>query len=142
MKRNYQIVWLLLGLALALLGLFWVKTWQVPQGILRTLPYVCIGLGCGLFGQGVGSLYNRHVMRCYPDVAQRQQVEVNDERNIALTNRAKAKGYDCMTVVFGALMVAFALMGAAFTFIVPLVVAYLFVVGSAVYYRIRFEKEM
>ncbi len=142
MKQNKGALWLAIGLALAGLGLFWVRTLQAPQGIMRALPYICIGLGCGLFGQGVGSLYNRHVMRRYPDFARRQQVEVNDERNVALSNRAKAKGYDCITVVFGALMVAFALMGTSFTLIVPFVIAYLFVVGSAVYYRIRFEKEM
>lgn len=142
MKQNKGVVWLVIGLALAALGLFWVKTLQAPQGVMQALPYICIGLGCGLFGQGVGNLYNRHVMRAYPDIAQRQQVEIHDERNIALSNRAKAKWYDCMTVVFGALMVAFALMGASFTLIVPMVIAYLFVVGSAVYTRIRLEKEM
>jgi len=55
---------------------------------------------------------------------------------------AKAKGYDMMTYVFGALMVAFALMGAPWTVIIPMVIAYLFVHGYAIYFRVKLEKEM
>ena len=55
---------------------------------------------------------------------------------------AKAKGYDMMTYVFGALMVAFALMGAEWTVIIAMVVAYLFVHGYAIYFRVKLEKEM
>ena len=47
-----------------------------------------------------------------------------------------------MTFVFGALMVSFALMGVDLAAVLLLVAAYLFVEGSAVWYRVRFEKEM
>ena len=47
-----------------------------------------------------------------------------------------------MVFVFGALMVAFALMGMDMVAVLLLVFAYLFVVGSAVYYRVKFEKEL
>lgn len=47
-----------------------------------------------------------------------------------------------MTFVFGALMFTFALMDADLVVIVLLVAAYLFVQGSAIYYRQKYEKEM
>ena len=65
-----------------------------------------------------------------------------DERNVMIGSLAKAKGYDMMTYVFGALMVAFALMGAEWTVIIAMVVAYLFVHGYAIYFRVKLEKEM
>ena len=47
-----------------------------------------------------------------------------------------------MYYIFGALMVALALMGTDMKVILLLVVAYLFVAGSMVYYLCRYHKEM
>ena len=96
------------------------------QPLLRVLPFLCLGVGAGLLGQGVGQ----------------QQIEVEDERNIQLAQRAKAKAFDLMIFVFGALLLAFALMQVDLTAILLLVGAYLLVQGYAVYCRVRLEKEM
>ena len=56
--------------------------------------------------------------------------------------RAKAKAYDMMTFVLGALMLSFALMGVELTAVLLLVFAYLFVHSYAVYYRFKYDKEM
>ena len=39
---------LIMGLLLLAVSLYLIKTSNDPQGIMRTLPYVCIGIGCGL----------------------------------------------------------------------------------------------
>ena len=70
------------------------------------------------------------------------KIEKNDERNIAIANRAKGKAYGMMTFVYGALMVSFALMGIDMIAVLLLVFAYLFVHGFALYYRFKFDKEM
>ena len=44
---------MILGLCLLAIGLFLLKTIADPQGVMLALPYVCIGVGCGLFGQGM-----------------------------------------------------------------------------------------
>ncbi len=31
----------------------------ILQGIMKTLPYLCIGLGCGLFGNGIGDFVSK-----------------------------------------------------------------------------------
>ena len=41
---------LLLGLVLLAAGIILLLMIPDPQGVMRALPYVCIGLGCGLFG--------------------------------------------------------------------------------------------
>ena len=61
---------------------------------------------------------------------------------MAIVSRAKAKAYDVMLYLFGALILALGLMKLPVAVILLLVSAYLFVCGSAVYYRLRYEKEM
>ena len=69
-------------------------------------------------------------------------INKKDERNLAITNRAKAKAYDMMVILFGALILAFSLMDLDFNKLVLLVIAYLFFLGYNSYYRIKFYKEM
>ena len=77
-----------------------------------------------------------------PRVADGIEERMKDELNIVLAARARAKAFDLMTFVFGALLIAFAFMGVATAPLLLLVFAYLFVHGSAIYYRAKLEKEM
>ena len=140
--KTMQYIGVAAGLLLLVVGLYLVRTLAGPQGFLRALPYVCIGAGCGLFGGCLGSLLGERAVQSDPELARRLRIEQNDERNIAVANRAKGKAYDCMTFVLGALMVSFALMGVDLVPLLLLVFAYLLVHGVALYYRVKFEKEM
>ena len=140
--KTMQCIGVAAGLLLVAAGLYLVKTAADPQGFLRALPYVCIGVGCGLFGGCLGSLLGDRAVQSDPEAARRLRVEQNDERNIAVANRAKGKAFDCMTYVYSALMLSFALMGVDLVPLLLLVFAYLLVHGVALYYRVRFEKEM
>ncbi len=143
MKKSWlQPVLGLVGLVLLAVGLYLAKTTDAAEGIMRALPYVGIGIGCGLFGQGMGGVIERSILKKSPEILKQKEIEVKDERNQEISNRAKAKAYDVMVFVFGALMVSFALMGVEMIAVLLLVFAYLFVVGSGVYYRIRLEKEL
>ena len=143
MKKNViNALTLVVGLALLGAGLYLVKTVFTPTGVMLALPYVFIGLGCGMFGQGVSGFVNRAVLKKNPEIAKQQEIEQKDERNQEIANRAKAKAYDAMVFVFGALMVAFALMGMDLLPVLLLVGAYLYVVGVGLYYRFKLEKEL
>ena len=143
MKKNViNALTLVVGLALLGAGLYLVKTVFTPTGVMLALPYVFIGLGCGMFGQGVSGFVNRAVLKKNPEIAKQQEIEQKDERNQEIANRAKAKAYDAMVFVFGALMVAFALMGMNLVPVLLLVGAYLYVVGVGLYYRFKLEKEL
>ena len=131
-----------LGLLLLAVSLYVIKTSNDPQGIMRTLPYVCIGIGCGLFGHGMGNVISERAINSYPELKRQLDIEKNDERNVAIANRAKGKAFDMMTFVFGALMLSFALMGIDMVAVLLLVFAYLLVHGFALYYRFKFDKEM
>ena len=136
--------WLLTALGLALLGagIALVKTIADPSGILLPLPYVMIGVGSGLFVQGMGGVLSRNALKKNPELEKQIEIEKKDERNIAIANRAKAQAYDRMIFIFGALMLSFALMNVDMAATLLLVFAYLVVVGFSVYYRIKYDKEM
>ena len=141
-KHGLQTALGILGLVLLAAGLYLAKTIEDPQGIMRALPYVFIGIGCGLFGQGVAGVIERYVYKKYPERQKQKEIEVNDERNREISTRAKAKAYDAMVFVFGALMISFALMNVDVAVVLLLVFAYLFVVGIGIYYLVKFEKEL
>lgn len=129
------------GILLVGAGLLLLKTVAVPQGA-AVISYVCIGVGCGAFGHGMGNWISRRALKNSPALQRQVEIEQKDERNMAITNRAKAKAYDMMIFLFGALMLSFALMGIDFMATLLLVFSYLLVVGYGVYYHCRYQKEM
>ena len=126
------------GGALLACGCVVLKIAADAQGLV--LPYILIGLGCGLFGHGAGEIMAGKSR----DSARSKQIKIaqNDERNAALCDKAKAKAYDMMLYVFGTLLIAFALMGVDAAVTLLLVIAYLAVVGVHIYYFGKYQKEM
>ena len=141
-KKVLSRILIIAGAGLIAAGILLLKTVHDAQGMMLALPYICIGIGSGLFGHGAGEIIARTMEKRNPEAARTMQIEKNDERNIAVTNRAKAKALDLMIFVFGALNLSLALMGVDFRVVLLSIFAYVFVLGSALYYRIRFDKEM
>ena len=137
---DYFIV--IIGIILLIGGLVLIKLIDTSQGIFIALPYISIGVGCGIFGHGMGNLINSRIMSNRPDIKKQMEIEQKDERNIAIQSQAKAKAYDLMIFVFGALMIALALMNVDMMVILMLVSCYLFVIVYSVYCRVKYEKEM
>ena len=137
---NYIIA--IIGFIMLGTGLYLVKTLIETKGLMLTLPYVCIGIGCGLFGQGMGNIISYKTIKNNPETQRQLEINKNDERNITIANRAKAKAYNMMIFVFGALILSFALMRVDMVTILLLVFAYLFIQGYGIYYHIKYNKEM
>ena len=137
-------IWLMTlgGAVLAVGGLVLAKLSAESQGLLRTLPFVMLGIGCGAFGGGLGELIQMWTLRGHPEIRKQMEIDEQDERNMAIANRAKAKAYDAMIFVFAAVMLSFALMEIDMAAILLLVCSYLFVVGIGCYYRVRYDREM
>ena len=142
MKKIKSVVIILSGIIMLVGGLILLKIFTTPQGIMRILPYILVGLGGGVFGHGFGEVINQRALKNNPQKFKQIEIEQKDERNIAVINRAKAKSFDLMIFVFGALMMSFALMGVELFAILLLVSAYLFVIIYEIYYRIKYDKEM
>ncbi|MEK3884802.1 hypothetical protein [Paenibacillus sp. PL2-23] len=130
------------GVLILAAGVSVIKTTDEWQGLAGALPYICIGLGAGLFGHGMGKLMSSFAKKHSPAAAKQVEIEQNDERNLAIAYRAKAKAYDLMVPVLGALLTALALMGLELTMLLLLAAAYTFIIGCSVYYRVKYSKEM
>lgn len=137
-----QYVKVVTGILFVVVGLYLIKAIENPEGIMTALPYVFVGFGCGIFGAGMGNTVTDKAMKQNPKLKEQLEIEKNDERNITIANQAKAKAFDMMTFVFGALLLCFALMNVELVTILLLVFAYLFVQGYGVYYRYKYDKEM
>mgnify|MGYP003292466781 CR=1 FL=1 len=142
MKNGKKYVATIIGVVLLVTGLVLLKIVAEPQGIMLTLPYVCIGCGCGLFGGGMGSIIGNRTLKNHPEIRKQKEIEEKDERNRTIAERAKSRAYDMMIFVFGALMLSFSLMGVEVRAIILLVIAYLFVVFYGIFQRCSLLKEM
>ncbi|MCH5287656.1 MAG: hypothetical protein J1E43_09545 [Christensenellaceae bacterium] len=136
MKRKGSALCAVIGAMVVALGLFLMARMDAA------LPGVLIGVGSGALGMGLSGVFSALVAKKHPDVARQAAIEEQDERNIAVNNRAKARAYDMMVYVFGALMVAFALMNADLAVILMLVGAYLLVVACCVGFTVHYHKTM
>ena len=141
-KKLIDYFMVVIGIVLLLCGLVLIKLIDTPQGIFIALPYICIGVGCGIFGHRMGNLINLRLNSNHPDIKKQMEIEQKDERHIVIQNQAKAKAYEMMIFVFGALMICFALMNVDMMVILMLVSCYLFIIGYSVYYRVKYDKEM
>ena len=130
------------GILLAAIGFVLLRRYADSQGVMAVLPFVCIGVGCGAFGHGMGGMLSRKALKGSPDLQKQLEIEQKDERNIAISNSAKGKAFDIMLFVYGALMLSFALMQVDLAAILLFVFCYLLVLGCSIYYRVKYEKEM
>lgn len=142
LKRIKDYLITLLGIILLSAGLFMVKTISDPRGIMLSLPYVCVGIGSGAFGMGIGNIIAAGAVKKHPEVKKQMDIQKYDERNMSINNRAKAKAYDAMVFVFGALMLSYTLMLADLTVVLLLVASYLSIIILRIYYQVKYDKEM
>lgn len=136
------LVYSLIGFIIMAVGAILAKLTKDTLGIMQTLPYIFIGIGAGVFGQNLGTTFNFRAMKKDPQFAKQKEIDEKDERNISIRNKSKAKAYDLMVMAFGALMMAFALMEVDWAVVVAIVIVYLFVVFSNIYFISKYNKEM
>lgn len=140
MNKNMKFVlFTVLGVLLCAAGILTIKRFDPGS---QSAPYVCLGLGCGVFGQGLGELLTRRREKENPEAARQREIEENDERNIALRDRAQAGAFRVMIRVFGALFLALALMEVELRVVLLLVAAYIYICGCSVWYSVKCRKEM
>ena len=139
-KKDYFLV--VIGIVLTIIGVYLINTLELPSEFMLPLAYISIGGGCGMFGHGIGSIISRTLIKKHPEIEKQISIEIKDERNLLIGYRAKAKAYDFMTYLFGTIMLVFALMQIDLAAILLLVFSYLLVQGYAIYYRIKYDKEM
>ena len=91
-KRRRQ-GWMLFLAGLLLLAGAWLLLKLLP-GLdttpWRAVPFLCLGVGCGLFGGGTGELLAVQAMKKHPELQKQNEIAERDERNVAIRSRAQA----------------------------------------------------
>lgn len=130
-----NILFATLGLAILITGLALAMS-MIIQGNMRILLYIFIGAGALIFGENLGVAIKNY----FP--AREIEIEIKDERNMAIRNMAKAKAFDLMLKVFLILLFVFGAMRVNMFLLLVFFAAYLLVVLSSVYYWIKYQEKM
>ena len=144
-NKNYvlkNILLSFLGVVLVALGLYiYQKTLGMDKTVV-VIPYIFIAIGCGIFGHFTGNLIQYYSTKNNEELKRQIEIEKNDERNILIAEKSKAKAYDLMIYLFAAMLIIFSLMGADKVQILVLVAIYLSLQIYALYWKSKFESRM
>lgn len=110
-RKNYFITFC--GIAFVIGVICLISSFKTPNEWMLSLPYISIGVGCGIFGYGMGNFIAEKAGKHNPEFQKQMEILQKDERNLMISNCAKAKGF-----------------------------VYLLVQGYALYYRMKYDKEM
>lgn len=146
MKKNRNVIkdWFLtfLGIGLVVVGFLFHKNSVSTDKMIVTIPYIFIGVGCGIFGLFMGNLIKYFSTKNHEELERQIQIDKNDERNILIAEKSKAKAYDLMIYLFASILIIFSLMGVDKLAIIMMVAIYLSIQIYALYWRSKFERKM
>ena len=146
MKKNKNVVkdcfLTFLGIGLVLVGFLFHNKIVSTDKMIATIPYIFIGVGCGIFGHFMDNLIKYFSTKNNEELEKQIQIDKNDERNIIIAEKSKAKAYDLMIYLFASLLIIFSLMGVDKLVIIMIVAIYISIKIYALYWRTKFERKM
>ena len=100
-KKRTQIIFLIIGAVFLVAGGLIMKNPSIKQ-----ISGACIGIGAGLWGIGIANLLMSRYYQKHPQAKKQEQIQQNDERNIQIRDKAKAKSADILqwVIMAGALV--------------------------------------
>lgn len=144
MKRNKSVfiegLLAFLGAGLVIIGFLIFKNNRTEN--IGIFPYIMIALGCGVFGHNTEKIIKYFSLKNHEDLRRQIRIDENDERNILIAEKSKAKAYDLMIYLFAAVLMIFSLMGVDKLQIIIIVALYLSIQLYGLYWRNKLEKEM
>lgn len=140
-KAGRYFIFAIIGFIIFAAGIAGIKLLPETGGILKMLTYLCVGFGSGVFGSSLGTALTNKAIMMNSQAAKQLEIEQKDERNQAISDKAKARTYDLMIFVYAAILLAFALMKVDIYVIMTMAAVYLFFVSANVYYRLKYHKE-
>ncbi len=96
MKNKQKFIVLITAILTSIFGFVAMIIFKDLEGVYRVIPYVMIGVGCGISGGIGGELLSSRVKKKNPELAEMISIEQNDERNIMIKHKAKSKVLDAI----------------------------------------------
>lgn len=142
-KKNIgQYVLTVVGFILFVTGIVLIIFFSESEGIMKAFPFICLGIGAGLCGGGLGAVIRRRQMLKDPQLAKKIDIDTKDERNIAIANKAKAVAYNFTLLIFAVLIMFLSLVQVETYITLIFVGAYLMIIFLNIYFLMKYHKEM
>lgn len=90
----------------------------------------------------MGNIIKHFSIENHEELEKRMQIAKNDERNILIAEKSKAKAYDLMIYMFAAMLIIFSLMSVDKIAIIIMAAIYLSIQIYALYWRFKYENKM
>lgn len=135
-KKSFYVIMLIVGICCITASLFF------NDEEVKTISGILIGIGSGFVGLSISNLLMKHMERKNPEIEKQAEIDFNDERNVIIRNRAKAKAGDItqwliMGIAYMTIMISAPLWA---TLIVVMVFLFYNVIG--LYLMNKYQKEM
>jgi len=141
-RTTWYIVLIFFGLALCAAGVSILIFVAELHGLMQALPFAFIGIGLGVLAGGIGGVISARIIKKNPSVGKQIEIEANDERNIAITNKAKSKSFDYTSLLFLAFMIFLSVMQVSPVVILVFVGAFVSRVVVFICLSNKYRKEM
>ena len=142
MSINQKYVVLVTSILTVILGFVFYVVFDEIEGFLIAGPYVMIGVGCGVAGGIGGDLLSKRASKKNIDLMESIRIEQNDERNIQIKNKAKAKVLDMIMYLLGPIYIGLAFLSINLTPILVLIVLNIAGIFYMTYLISKYNKEM
>lgn len=139
MKNNpvtRSVIFILLGAVLLAIGFFAVGD------NLKSVSGFCIGIGLALIVMNIMNLILNHYYKKHPAVKKQSDIELKDERTVAITNQAKAKAFDIMLKILFVIPFIMILFDLPLWMMLSTIALYVFGLSVQMYFAVRYHKEM
>ena len=109
---------------------------------LNSLSGLLLGIGAGVFGANIAKLFSISLEKKNPDIIKENEIELKDERNVLIRQRAKAKSADIMQWLI--MLIAYLTIFVNAPLWITLLTVGIFVLYNIIqiYYINKFNKEM
>jgi len=141
-KIYRYIITCVFGAVLIIAGIMLAIFYTAPQGEMQALPFVLVGVGFGISGGGLSFVLSARIMKKDPKIAKQIQVEENDERNITIEHKARAKTDAFVSMLLWALIIFLAVMQVQLAVILVFLGAAFLRMIVLFYWLNKYRKEM
>ncbi|RYD04107.1 hypothetical protein N752_16120 [Desulforamulus aquiferis] len=135
-KTSFYVFILILGIGLIVTG-FLFRAEEV-----KNISGVLIGIGMSLFGSSLFNLFMKHFQQKHPEIKKQNEIYFNDERNVIIQNRSKARAADIIQwfiIGLAYVMILFDYPLWLFGITVGIFLLYYLI---SIYFAVKYQKEM
>lgn len=135
-KTSFYICTLICGILLA------SSSFIFKAMLSKPLEGVLIGIGAGLFGMSISNLITKSIEKKNPEVMKQNEIELKDERNTMIRNKAKAHAGDIIQWFIIGIAYLLILSDASLWLTLAATMVYLLYHILGIYFMGKYQKEM